>query len=171
MMGKNYQLVAWTDNISDSENGRLGMIPSLHYEMQEPYIREIGRCQAEERKAGTVSTVLARRYVRAYEENAEFMFLTGFSGDGIRSLFKAASYCIDDEDLNWAYIDTDLGSYTYYCGPLSHEFDRLCRKCIRMMEKYSRTDILLEDEPKYVMGIYNEHLRESRDLAAYVEKD
>ena len=170
-MGKNYQLVAWTDNLSDSENGRLSLIPSLHYEMQEPYIKEIGRCQAEERKAGTVSTDLARRYVRAYEKNAAFMFLTGYYGDGIRSLFKAAFYCIDDEDLNWAYIDTDLGSYTYYCGPLGRQFMWLCSECVRLMEKYSRTDILLEAEPGFVMGIYNEQLRESRDLEAHIERD
>ncbi len=29
MMGRKYQLVAWTQNITDKENARLYMIPSL----------------------------------------------------------------------------------------------------------------------------------------------
>ena len=34
MMEKKYQLVAWTENVSDNENGRLHMLPSLECEVQ-----------------------------------------------------------------------------------------------------------------------------------------
>lgn len=47
--GKKYQLVAWTRNVTDPENARLNMIPSLEWEMQEPYFRKITRCQQEGR--------------------------------------------------------------------------------------------------------------------------
>lgn len=41
------------------------MIPSLAYEMEEPFIEEIGRCMQEQKKQkGRISISLAKRYSR-----------------------------------------------------------------------------------------------------------
>ena len=168
MMERKYQLVAWTENIADIKEARLRMIPSLEYEIQEPYITEIGNCQEEVRKAGGhISTPLALRFVRAYERNAEFSILTGHYGDSIRYLCKAALYCIWEDEFNWTYWDTDLGSYSCFCGELRHEFRRLCEKAVRLAGKYGLEHILQEKEPKDVMEFYLEDMQESRDLAAH----
>ena len=84
-MEKKYQLVAWTRNVADKENARLTMIPSLAYEMQEPYFEEIGRCTQEQKKQkGRISISLAKRFSRAYESNARLCFYTGNIGVGLR---------------------------------------------------------------------------------------
>ena len=168
MMEKKYQLVAWTENVTDNENVKLKMLPSLYYDMQEPYFREITRCQQEEdRHNGHISPDLARRFVKVYEQNAEFEFLTGHYGDGIRWLCMAALYCVWEDDTNWTYWDTDLGHYSYFCGELRHEFTRICEKVISLVKRYHREDILLEDKPGQMMKLYLEHTKESRDLEAY----
>lgn len=170
MMGKKYQLVAWTRNVTDPENARLNMIPSLEWEIQEPYFREITRCQQEEKEqGGFISLSLARRFVRAYEQNARFEFLTGHSGQGIRWLCKAALYCIWEDGFNWAYWDTDLGSYSCFCGELRHEFTKLCREAVSLAKKYSREDVLLEKEPSQMLEFYLEHTQEERDLQTYLK--
>ncbi len=170
MMGKKYQLVAWTRNVTDSENARLNMIPSLEWEIQEPYFREITRCQQEEKEhGGFISLSLARRFVRAYEQNARFEFLTGHFGQGIRWLCKAALYCIWEDGFNWAYWDTDLGSYSCFCGELRHEFARLCKEAVSLAKKHSREDVLLEKEPSMMLEQYLEHTQEERDLQTYLK--
>lgn len=167
-MEKKYQLVAWTENVTDNEKVKLKMLPSLYVDMQEPYFREITRCQQEEEKHnGYISLDLARRFVRIYEQNAEFEFLTGHYGDGIRWLCMAALYCVWEDDLNWACWDTDLGHYSCFCGELRHEFTRLCEKVMSLVRKYRREDILMEDKPKQMMKLYLEHTREDRDFEAY----
>ena len=134
MMKKKYQPVAWTRNVCDNENARLFMIPSLDWEMQECYFDEIARCRMEaERQSGHIDAALARRFVKVYEENARFFFLTGNSGDGIRFLYKAAMLA-----------GSKLGS----------EFRRLCEETIRMAKKYSREDILCEKEVRAMLELY-----------------
>lgn len=60
--------------------------------------------------------------------------------------------------------DTDLGSYSYFCGKLRHEFVRLCEEGMRLARKYKREDILQEKKPKHMLELYFEHTREERDL-------
>ena len=93
MMERNYQLVAWTQNITDNENARLYMIPSLECEVQADLITDLAFIHREEYKFdGPISLDLARRAIKAYENMSRFEILTGHPGDGIRYLFFAAKY-------------------------------------------------------------------------------
>ena len=68
MMERNYQLVAWTQNITDKEDARLYMIPSLECEVQADLVTDLTFIHREEYKFdGPVSLDLARRAVLAYE--------------------------------------------------------------------------------------------------------
>ena len=165
MMERKYQLVAWTKNITDKEDARLYMIPSLECEVQADLVTDLTFIHREEYKFdGPVSLDLARRAVIAYERMSRFEILTGHPGDGIRYLFFAAKYCIWEDDFNWAYWDTDLGSYSYFCGELRHELVRLCEDAIRLAKKFGREDILLERKPKSILEIYYNQFQEDRDL-------
>lgn len=171
MMERKYQLVAWTQNITDNENARLYMIPSLECEVQADLITDLAFIHREEYKFnGPISLDLARRAIKAYENMSRFEILTGHPGDGIRYLFFAAKYCIMEDDLNWAYYDTDLGSYSYFCGELRHEFVRLCKEGIRLAKKYRREDILQEEKPRHMLELYFEHTQESRDLDMHLNE-
>ena len=170
-MEKKYQLVAWTENVTDPENARLSMIPSLECEVQADLVTDLTFIHREEYKFdGPVSLDLARRAIRAYENMSRFEILTGHCGDGIRYLFFAAKYCIWEDDLNWAYYDTDLGSYSYFCGELRHEFERLCEEGMRLARKYRREDVLMEHKPKQMLEIYREHTQEHRELLQYLKE-
>lgn len=167
---KKYQLVAWTRNVTDQKEPEVRMIPSLHLEMQEPYFREIGRCQQEEkRRSGCLDEDLATRFVRVYEQNARFLFRTGYYGDGLRFLRKAAFYCIYSDDQAWTFWDSDLGSYMYFCGKLRGEFLRLVKEFISLARKYNRLDILAEKESRDILEIYGEQTHESLDLERHLE--
>ena len=171
MMERKYQLVAWTQNITDNENARLYMIPSLECEVQADLITDLAFIHREEYKFnGPISLDLARRAIKAYENMSRFEILTGHPGDGIRYLFFAAKYCIMEDDLNWAYYDTDLGSYSYFCGELRHEFVRLCKEGIRLAKKYRREDILQEEKPRHMLELYFEHTQEIRDLDMHLNE-
>ena len=171
MMERKYPLVAWTENITDNENARLYMIPSLESEVQANLVTDLTRIHREEYKFhGPISLDLARRAVRAYENMSRFEILSGHPGDGIRYLFFAAKYCIWEDEWNWAYYDTDLGSYSYFCGELRHEFLRLCKEGMRLAKKHKREDILQEIKPKQMLELYYEHTQESRDLEQYLKK-
>ena len=66
MEKKKYQLVAWTRNVEGQEDPELRMIPTLHFQMQEPYFDEIARCRKEEKKNnGYIDVELAIRFVKA----------------------------------------------------------------------------------------------------------
>lgn len=165
MMERKYQLVAWTENITDKEGARLHMIPSLECEVQAELVTDLTFIHKEEYKfTGPVSLDLARRAVLAYERMSRFEILSGHPGDGIRYLFFAAKYCIWQDDCNWVYYDTDLGSYSYFSGELRHEFIRLCEEGLRLAKKYRREDILQERKPKQMLELYYEHTQEDRDL-------
>lgn len=156
MMGKKYQLVAWTENISDKEKGRLHMLPSLEFEMRAPYFEQISRFQQEElRNHGKITVDLARRFIRIYEQNADFEFLTGHYGDGLRLLSVAALYCIWSEEVSCTYWDSDRGNYSYSCGELRYEFTRLSEKVITLAKKYRREDIFLEKQPSEMLKYYH----------------
>ena len=171
MMERKYQLVAWTQNITDNENARLYMTPSLECEVQADLITDLAFIHREEYKFnGPISLDLARRAIKAYENMSRFEILTGHPGDGIRYLFFAAKYCIMEDDLNWAYYDTDLGSYSYFCGELRHEFVRLCKEGIRLAKKYRREDILQEEKPRHMLELYFEHTQEIRDLDMHLNE-
>lgn len=169
-MEKKYQLVAWTENSADDEKARLKMLPSLHLDVQEPYFKEISQCQQEEiRNSGSISLTLARRFVRVYEQNARFLFLTGYYGDGIRFLCMAALYCIYEDDSNWASWDTDLGNYSCFCGELRHEFVRLAEEAIALAKKHSLEHILREGRPGRMLELYLEHTQEATDLGRHLK--
>ena len=171
MMERKYQLVAWTENVTDNENARLFMTPSLKSEVQASLIEDIAEIHKEERRShGIVGIDLARRAVKAFENMSRFEILTGHYGDGIRYLFCAARYCILEDDCNWAHSDSDLGSYSCFCGELRHEFVRLCEEGMRLAKKFKREDVLLETVPKQMLELYSEHTREERDLELYLKE-
>ena len=151
MMEKNYQLVAWTENVADEERARLYMIPSLESEVQASLIADLTFIHREEYKChGRISEDLARRAIRAYENMSRFEYLTGHVGDSIRYLFFAAKYCIWEDDCR----DTDSGHYSQICGELRQEFIRLCERGIELARKYRREDILQERKPKHMLELY-----------------
>ena len=81
-MERKYQLVAWTRNITDKDNARVLMVPSLEHEMQLELIDDIGNSRREESKN-----------IRALEKMAWFKILTGHYSDGVRHLIFAARRC------------------------------------------------------------------------------
>ena len=137
-MERKYQLVAWTENITDAESGRLSMIPSLECEIQATLITDLTLIHQEEYKfSGPVSLDLARRAVLTYENISRFEIFTGHYGDGIRYLFFAAHYCIREE--------------------LRDEFVRLCEEAIALVKKYRREDILMECKPEYALSLLRDY--------------
>ena len=154
MMERKYQLVAWTENITDKENARLRMIPSLECEVQADLVTDLTFIHREEYKSvGPVSLDLARRAILAYDRMSGFEILTGHLGDGIRYLFFAAEYCIRGN------YNTDHGSYSYVCGELRHEFIRLCEEGLRLTKEFRREDVLQEGKPKQMIELYYEHIQ------------
>lgn len=63
---------------------------------------------AETLRANQLSTC-KKKFIWAYEHNAEFEFSASHYGNGLRHLCMAALYCIWSDDCNWTYWDTDLG--------------------------------------------------------------
>ena len=171
MMEKKYQLVAWTKDIKDKENARLYMTPSLESEVMDSVLNDLKWVHREENKShGTISLHLARRAVRACRRVSRYKIFTGHPGDGIRYLFFAARYCIIQDDFNWFYYDTDLGSYSYFCGELSQEFKMLCEEGMALARKYGLEHILKEEKPKRMLELYREHTQENRDLKRHCKK-
>ena len=170
MMEKKYQLVAWTRNIADKENGRLYMIPSLESEVKASLLEDLGKIHREENKIGYISTDLAIRAIRACRNMSRFEILAGHLGDGIRYLFFAAAYCIWEDDDNWADYDTDLGSYSYFCGKLRHEFDLLCEEALALARKHGWEHILMEEKPKRMLEIYFGQTQLERDLERHQQE-
>ena len=171
MMEKKYQLVAWTKDIKDKGNARLYMVPSLESEVQEPLIDELKLIHKEENKShGYISLDLAIRAVRACRRMSRFKIFTGHPGDGIRYLFFAARFCIMEDDFNWFYYDTDLGSYSYFCGKLNQEFEILCEEAISLAQKHGLEHIFKEAVPKRMLKLYREHTQEKRDLRRHRKK-
>lgn len=115
MEEKKYELVAWTRNITDVENARLYMVPSVEYELLEPLFAEVCECRKEmERAGGSVSPELAGRFARVYEQSARLDLLTGHIDSAIRFLRLAADYC----------------------GELPHESARLCEEAAMLARKH-----------------------------------
>lgn len=166
MMEKNskkYQLVAWTRN-SMSDNPELRIIPSLHFDLQEPFFKEIAACHHAEEKGIDVT----RRLVNAYERNARFFFLTGHNGDGARFLCLAATYCVIDDF--WTDWDTDLGRYMVHYGPMNGDFFRLYKEFNDAVAKYHREDILLEENSIRLASLYRQITEEERDLEHHLDE-
>ena len=160
MMERKYQLVAWTENICDSENARLYMAPSLESEVQASLISDLALIHKEEYKShGTISYNLARRAVKAYENMSRFDIFTGHPGDGIRYLFFAAQYCIWEDETNRTFREK-----------LRLEFARLCEKGMHLAKKYRREDVLLEKKPRHMLELYYEHTPEKSDFDTGVSK-
>lgn len=152
MMERKYQLVAWTENSSDSGSARLYMIPSLESEVRAALIDDLAKIHREEHESGGgISLDLARRAIRAYENMSRFEILTGHPGNGIRYLFFAAQYCILEDECNWGYYDTDHGTFSYFCGELRHELVRLCEEGLRLAKKFRREDVLHEVKPRLML--------------------
>ena len=168
-MEKKYQLVAWTKNIADKENARLYVVPSVKLDLIEPLIKEVTACRKQEKKdGGYISIGLARRFIRVYEQSARFEILTGNIEQAIRFYLQAADYCIREDDLNWFDYDTDLGSYSYFCGKLSAEFVYYCEKALSLARKYGFEYVLDEKNPKLTLKFYWEHTQEGRDLKRHL---
>ena len=171
MMEKKYQLVAWTRNITDAENARLFVIPSVENDLIEPFTEEIRRCRKKlKRNNGYLSNGLARRFVRVYEQSARLDILTGHIDGAIRFLLLAADYCIYEDCFNWTYWDTDLGSYSYFCGALGNEFVRLCEEALSLAKRHGFEHILEEPEPRRTLKLYLEHTQSKRDLGRHIKR-
>ena len=171
MMEKKYQLVAWTKNITDKENARLYVVPSVKYDLIEPLIKEVAECRKQQEKnGGPISPRLARRFIRVYEQSARLEILTGNIDQGIRFFLQAADYCIWEDGDNWVYYDTDLGSYSYFCGKLRYEFLWYCEKALSLARRYGFEHVLEEKEPKRTMESYWEQTQEERDLGRHLKE-
>ncbi len=155
-MSKKYQLVAWTET-GEGGDSNVKMIPSVNAGLKKAYEEEIEACLKEEKENG-MDTDLALRLVNVHERYGDFLLETGDKRAGLVYLCRSAMYCIEDDDINWAYPDTDAGSFAYYCGELRHEFTRICRKCLDTAAKYKLEDILDRPEPKLMLEIYREQL-------------
>lgn len=142
-MERKYELVAWTRNVSDNENARLYILPSLECEVQATLISDLTFIHREEYK-GPVSVDLARKAIAAYERMSRFEILTGHYGDGIRYLFFAANYCISECTCH----DADGIIHSSIREELEHEFISLCDKALSLAKKHNREDILLEWKPE-----------------------
>ena len=158
MMEKKYQLVAWTENVTDNERGRLYMIPSLECEVRAALVADFTFIRKEENKNhGPISIELARRAIQAYEAMSRFKILTGHSGDGIRYLFFAAKYCVIDDYPNLTNQDSDPCSSPSFYREMRDEFVRLCQKGVSLAKKYNRTDILQERTPERMLELYYQY--------------
>ena len=132
MMVKKHELVAWTTNIADNENGRLYLAPSIEAEIRQALIDDLGAIHREGYSTqGVISTSLARRAIKANENMARYLFF-------------AARHCLKENNLR---------------KKLRGEFIRLCEDGLRLAGKYSREDILLEKTPRRMLDIYFELLR------------
>ena len=150
-MEKKYELVAWTRNVTDSENARVFMIPSVRNEMCHVYIAECVACREElEDNDGYLSLQLARRFVRVYEQSARFDLLAGDYAWAIRFLLMAADYCIHD-----VWMRTN--------GELRSEFVRLCEEAIRLASKHGLECLIISEEgPRRTIGVYRNRLRKDK---------
>ena len=165
MMEKKYQLVAWTRNITDKDNARVYLVPSVKSDLIEPLAKELAECRKqEEEDGGYISIELARRFIKVYEQSARLEILTGNIDQAIRFFLKAADYCLLEDYFNWVYYDTDLGSYSHFCGQLRHEFCWYCEKALSLASKYGREHTLEEERPKRTLDHYLENTQEQRDL-------
>ena len=117
MMVKKHELVAWTTNIADNENGRLYLAPSIEAEIRQALIDDLGAIHREEYSTqGVISTSLARRAIKANENMARYLFF-------------AARHCLKENNLRRKFRG---------------EFIRLCEDGRRLAGKYSREDIYFE---------------------------
>ncbi len=108
-MERKYQLVAWTENVTDNENARLFMTPSLKSEAQASLIEDIAEIHKEERRShGIISIDLARRAVTAFEKMSRFEILTGNSRMSfwrlIRSRCWSCTLNIPGRNETWTFI-------------------------------------------------------------------
>ena len=170
-MEKKYQLVAWTKNITDKENARLYVVPSVKSDLIKPLIKEIAKCRKQmEKDNGHVSLELARRFIRVYEQCAELEILTGNIAQAIRFFLLAANYCTWEDSFYWDYYDTDLGSYPVFYGNLRREYKWYCEKALSLARKYGFEYVLDEKNPKLTLKFYWEHTQEGRDLKRHLKE-
>ena len=169
-MEKKYQLVAWTKDITDKENARLYVVPSVKLDLIEPLIKEHADCRKQEEKdGGYISLELARRFIKVYEQSARLEILTGNIDDAIRFYLQAADYCIWEDSFNWVYYDTDLGSYSHFCGELRHEFVWYCEEAIELARKHGFKHVLQEKKCKRTLELYREDSQEKHDLKRHLK--
>ena len=140
-MEKKYQLVAWTKNITDRENARLYVVPSVELDLMEPLITEVSECQRLQKKdGGRVSPQLARRFIRVYEASARLDIFTGNFDYAIRFLLQAADYCIWEDDYNSPY----------------YQFVAYCEEAISLARKYGFEYVLEEKRPKQTLKLFGD---------------
>lgn len=105
MMDRKYELVAFTENVTDAENARLYMIPELELELQEPLYTKLSGCYLEKRQNnGIIDAALAQKFLSVYEECARLDFLTGHPKDGIVFLCMACEYAAMHDELAFEFI-------------------------------------------------------------------
>lgn len=134
MMEKNYEIVAWTKNISDSENARLYVTDlDVEWALLSPLCDEVSECYKELKKnGGMMSTGLARRFAKVYEDSARLDLFMGKVDYAIRFYLQAAGYC----------------------DKLPYEFRRLCEEALSIARKYRFEHVLKEEKCKAILQPY-----------------
>lgn len=87
MEEKHYELVAWTRKEKDSELQQIRMIPTLYFEMQEPYF---DMAQGIDWESTAVDDILKR--ISFLEKCALFEFNTGHYSEAAKFLKAADKY-------------------------------------------------------------------------------
>lgn len=125
MMERKYELVAFTQKVTDAENARLHMIPELELELLEPSYAMVCECRKEEKlNNGIIGPALAQKYLCIYEECARLDFLLGYPKYGTSFLCKACEYAAMHDELAFDFI-------------------RLRDEAIAMARKYDCMEVLL----------------------------
>ena len=134
MMENKYELVAWTKNITDTDNARLYVAPSVELELISPQIDAISKCRMElEANHGHITLKLARKFARTYEEAAKLDTLMGKIDYAIDFYLQAAYYC------------------TFH-PRLAHDYSRLCGNAISLAEKHGFQHILKESSHRHILA-------------------
>lgn len=121
MMDRKYELVAWTRNVTDNENCRLYLDPSVELELIEPLVTEVSECRKIQRmNDGFIDHELAARFVRVYEQSARLDVLTGQIDSAIKFFLKAADYCVYGDEF------------------LRQEFSSLCEEAVSLAVRHDR---------------------------------
>lgn len=134
MMEKKFELVAWTKNITDSENARLFVAdPEIELLLISPFCDEVSRCRGElEKNGGLLSVELARRFAKVYEDSARLDLFIGNVDYAIRFYLDAADCC----------------------DQLPEEFVYLCEQALSLARTYGFEHILRAPGPQKTLHLY-----------------
>lgn len=159
MMEKNYELVAWTKNITDPEKARLHLDPSVENEIIRPLVSEVSKCfKIKQDNNGYISLKLAKRFVRVYLQSARLDIFIGHIDTAIRFLLKAAEHCIIDKWQGQTLLNSDVNPHTMIRKELIGDFACICEEIISLSKRYGFEYILDEKRNQRVIDLYLEYI-------------